>query len=291
MRSKRKPKPEPKQKDTLLVTLSDMHSGSNYALFLDRFWEGKNGNNHAPTSRQKGLRKQFERYCKTVAEEREGRRLVVVHDGDAIEGSHHNNVDVCTRDMAEQAEIHLELIHEFKKAVGWRAGDLMYYVLGTDTHVLDTEHEIANEAGAQQLADGGYVANHLELTIHGRTVWYIHEGARAGKGPNEGNALRNWLKDVYFDALKAHEQPPDVVYSGHVHQPTYTAYIGNDRMDFRVLHGIILPSWQIKTRYAYRVAPVAKNMIGGVTQIITVGGDIRPPKFCVSEAESMTRAQ
>lgn len=275
--------------DALIVPLSDFHSGSNYALFPDRFWEGKNGNNHTPTARQKLIHEQFVKFTDLIAAERKGKRIVTVIDGDAVEGCHHNNVDVCTRDINDQADLHVELINAYKKRVKWQRGDKLYYVLGTETHVSDVEHEIAEQVGAEQLPDGGYVANHLELTVNSRTLWFVHEGKRAGTGANEGNGLRNWLRDIYFDSLKARTFPPDVVYSGHVHQPTYNTYIANDDMTFRVLHGVVLPSWQCKTRYAYKVAPVARNHIGGVMQEITAGGDIRPPQFCVIEGESVTR--
>jgi hypothetical protein len=276
--------------DALIVPLSDFQTGSNYALFPNRNWAGKNGNTHFPNSKQEAIYKQFVLFCEQVKQERKGKRLVVVMNGDAIEGVHHNNVDVCTRDLNDQAKLHIELVIAFKKAVGWQRGDKLYYVRGTETHTKDIEDDISDHVGAEQFADGSYIADHLCLTINGRELWFVHEGKRAGEGANEGNALRNWLKDIYYDALKAKIKPPDVVYSGHVHQPTYQPFAGNDNMTFHLMHGVILPSWQVKTRFAYRVAPVARNRIGGVTQVITASGDIRMPKFCVCETESVTRA-
>ena len=116
-----------------------MHSGNNHALFPARHWQGKNGNNHAPTSEQEAIHKQFVRFGEQIAERRKGKRVVLVHDGDAIEGTHHNNIDVCTRDTTEQANIHVELMAQFQKSIGWKAGDSLYYVAGTETHTNDVE--------------------------------------------------------------------------------------------------------------------------------------------------------
>jgi hypothetical protein len=276
--------------DALIVPLSDFQTGSNYALFPDRYWEGKNGNTHSPTSRQKAIYQQFIKFTDEVRAERVGKRLVVVVNGDSIEGVHHNNMDVCTRDLNDQADLHIELINKFAELVDWQAGDLLYYVIGTETHTNNLEYDIAKEAGAQQFFDGSYATDHLCLTVNGRELWFVHQGKNAGAGANEGNALRNWLRDIYFDALKAETRPPDVIYSGHFHQPTYQTYVANSNMTFKMVHGIVAPSWQLKTRFAYKVAAVARNRIGGVTQVVTTDGDIRIPKFCVCETESVTRA-
>ena len=275
--------------DTLIVPLSDFQTGSNYALFPNRHWSGKAGTTHFPNHRQNIIYSQFIKFTDAVRAERENKRLVVVVNGDSIEGVHHNNVDVCTRDLNDQADLHIELINKFAELVEWQAGDLLYYVIGTETHTDNLEYDIAEEAGAQQLADGSYAADHLCLNVNGRELWFVHQGKGAGAGANEGNAMRNWLRDIYFDALKAETRPPDVIYSAHFHQPTYQTYVANSNMTFKLVHGIVSPSWQLKTRFAYKVAAVARNRIGGVTQLITADGNIHTPTFTVCETESMTK--
>lgn len=52
-------------------------------------------------------------------------------------------------------------------------------------------------------------------------------------------------------------------------------------MAFKIIHGVILPSWQQKTRYAWQAAPVARNKIGGVYQEIKADGTICNPVFSV----------
>ena len=276
------------QRDTLLVPLADFHTGSNLALFPNRFWEGKNGINHTPTSNQEKIYQHFEIFCKTVLERRKDRRLIVVVDGDSIEGVHHTSIDVATRDLDEQQHLHIELIDDFRKRVKWQRGDLLYYTRGTELHTTEKENEIAMGAGAQQAASGAYVYDHLELNINGVLVWFVHHGPGAGKGANEGNNLRNWLKDIYWESIKAKSVAPDLTITGHVHTPSYSSYIVHSGGKYRTMHGIILPSWQAKTRYAYKVAPVATNKIGGVTIVISAAGDIRTPNFVIAETESIS---
>lgn len=270
-------RPEPK--DTLQVIVSDWHSGSNQALFLPREWHGQK-TSHIPRSGQIKIRKHFEIYAEEVRNARRGKKVKLVHNGDAIDGDHHHSGDVCTLNPLEQADIHVELMQEFQKRIDWQAGDELYYTRGTQTHVNEMENYIGRELNA--VPDGEFfVWDLLEMETNGVLSWFVHHGPRRGEGANEGNTVRSWLRNIYFEALKDHRRVPDIVYTGHVHDPTYSNYVYRDRMEFRVMHGVILPSWQLKTTYAWMKAPVSKNKIGGVYHEIKTDGTITVPHFSV----------
>lgn len=266
-------------RDTLQVVLSDLHSGSNYALFVNRAWRGEKEASRIPSSKQQSIRKVWEEYAETVKRARKGKRVRLIHNGDAIDGDHHNSNDICTRSSLNQADIHIELMNEFQKRIGWQRGDEMYYTRGTQTHVNEFEDYIGREMNA--VTDGEYyVHDLLELNTNGVISWFVHHGPRRGAGANEGNPVRAWLKNIYHEAIKDHTQIPDIVYTGHVHDPTYNDYIYREEMNFKVMYGIILPSWQMKTKFAWEKVPVSKNKIGGVMQEIKADGTICPPVFC-----------
>jgi hypothetical protein len=114
----------------------------------------------------------------------------------------------------------------------------------------------------------------------------VHHGPSRGKGANEGNPVINWLKNIYYDALKDGSQTPDIIYTGHVHDPTYASWAWRGQnFTWHQMHGVILPSWQMKTTYAWMKAPVSKNRIGGVYQEIKADGTIAIPKFCVMDGD------
>jgi hypothetical protein len=123
----------------------------------------------------------------------------------------------------------------------------------------------------------------LELLTNGVRCLIAHHGPGAGEGHNEGNMMANFLKRVYFNRLKDCTPVPDILYTGHVHVPTYATFTMRNKMVYRTMHGIILPSWQEKTRYAHMRAPMAINRIGGIYQVITAGGLVGVPVFCVME--------
>lgn len=264
--------------DTLVCVLSDLHSGSTKALFPNRFVQFKN-NNHTPTPQQRDIWKHFDECAQTVRRARGRKRLILIHDGDALEGSHHGSQQVITHNPVEQIDIHAELMDHFMRAVNFKTGDKLYYVSGTETHTDDYEEQCAADLGAEQTAQGNHVYDKLELLVNGFEMWAVHHGPSRGKGPNAGNALRNWLRNVYFDCHSDGLNPPDMLITGHTHTPFFNAFITSHQDTYTILYGIIAPSWQMKTRFAYRVAPVEMNKIGLVHFDILASGDILPPKF------------
>lgn len=266
-------------RDTLQVVLSDLHSGSNYALFVNRAWRGEKDMTRIPSSKQQAIRRVWDEYIEIVKRARKNKRVILVHNGDAIDGDHHNSSDVCSRSPLNQADIHIELMNEFQKRIGWQRGDEIYYTRGTQTHVNEYEDYIGREMNA--VMDGEYhVFDLLKLKTNGVVSWFVHHGPGRGAGANEGSPMRAWLKNIYHEATKDHTAIPDIVYTGHVHNPTYNDYIYRDKMNFRIIHGVILPSWQMKTKYAWEKASVSVNKIGGVVHEIKADGTICLPIFC-----------
>lgn len=271
-------------KDVLRVVVSDFHSGSNFALFIAKEWRGGKNNNHVARGVQVRIRKQFETFAGEIKAARKGKRVELIHNGDAIDGDHHHSGDVCTQNETDQADIHIQLMAELQKRIGWDKGDKLYYTKGTPVHVKGYEEYIAKELNA--VMDGDYYShNFLTLDTNNTHSWFVHHGKKKGEGANEGNSVRNWLRSIYFDSLKDGRKVPDIVYTGHVHDPTYSSYIYREKMNFKTVHGIILPSWQAKTEYAYMAAPVNRNKIGGVMQEIKADGTIAMPYFSILETE------
>jgi len=273
--------------DTLICILSDMHSGGSTSLFLNRFWQDEH-TNHTPTEKQREIYKVFEKCAEYAKDSRKNKRLIVIHNGDAVEGIHHNTLQVCVHNKASQAEIHTELMDTFLRRAKFdkKSGDRLFYVRGTETHVEDIETEIAKDLSAERTPDGNWVFDHLELDVNGRLIWLVHHGKQRGRGANEGNAMRNWLRDIYFECEKINKRPPDIVITGHTHTPAYGVYVVSRGSGYHMMHGLICPSWQAKTRYAYKIAPVDRNEIGAVFLQIKVDGEIRMPHFEKMETKS-----
>jgi hypothetical protein len=270
--------------ETLLCVLSDMHVGGSTALFPRNGFVNSQGNHVKPNKKQREIYKTFVRFAGEVSVARKGKRLVVVNLGDAIDGFHHGSMQESLFQEKDQCAAHVELMGEFLSRVGLGKGDELYYVQGTETHVKDTENDMAKELGAVKIGSK-YITDVLTLNINGFVSVFAHHGKGRGAGQNEGNALRNFLRDIRSDMEKDGFGRIDALWSGHTHGHTYNTHISRVRDNFHVMHGIISPSWQAKTRYAYGKVPLAVNSVGGVFAKIGADGTFGVPRFVVQTTE------
>lgn len=113
-------------------------------------------------------------------------------------------------------------MQDFMKRVGFdkKKGDELHYVRGTEIHVKDAENELAQELGAVRVESGLYVNEILSLDINGTKNLFAHHGKQRGNGQNEGNALRNFLRDIRSDREKDGLPRVDALWSGHTHGHT-----------------------------------------------------------------------
>lgn len=269
--------PEKTSIDTLLALPSDMHSGSTMALFphyrdlQGGFWQFKH-TRYTPSCKQCDLADHWDACADKTAMARMGKRLIIVGMGDSVDGKHHQTLQLATHNPDEQMEVHVWLMQRFMKRVGFdrSRGDKFYVLSGTETHTQEKEDYIARELQAENNPDGSDIFDFLPLEINGKLFWFLHQGAGPGKGANIGNSLVSWMKNKYFELLEAGQRIPDAVISGHYHVPVYTTFTRN----YKTIHGVILPPFQLKTRFGYKVAAAERENIGLSTIDISANGNI-----------------
>lgn len=270
--------------ETLLAVISDMHTGSSTALFPRQGFKGDSveDNHISPNEKQLEIHTVFVRFAGEVAKARKDKRLIIVNLGDAVDGFHHGSMQESLFKEKDQCAAHVMLMQDFLKRVAFRKGDELHYVRGTEIHVKDSENEMAAELGAVKVDTGLFVNEILTLNVNGLTCVFAHHGKARGTGQNEGNALRNFLRDIRSDREKDGLPRMDVLFSGHTHGHTYSSHISRVQDgNYHVMHGIICPSFQAKTRYALAKVPLAVNSVGGVFVKIGVDGTFGVPRFVV----------
>ena len=263
-----------------------MHTGSSTALFPPNGYKSKEGNVVLPSDKQREIYKTFVRFTAETKLARKGRRLIVVNLGDNVDGFHHGSMQESLFRAEDQSGAHMLLMNDFFKRVGFKKGDEYHCVKGTESHVKDYEDDIAKELGAVKNKHGEYISDTLLLNINGSKHLFAHHGKSKGSGHNEGNALRNFLRAIRQDRRMSGVERIDALWSGHYHAHCWETH--KERQpdgNFHEMHGIILPSWQAKTRYAYAVAATDVNTIGGVYCRVSVDGDIFRPRFRIKPTE------
>ena len=278
------------EKGVKVIPLSDFHTGGSTALFPyyngedlgfpphkkmtgeNGGWKFKHGT-YMPSAKQYAMFKHFTACAENIKNERGNNRFVVVSNGDGIDGKHHGTLQLATHNIGEQINVHVWLMQYFLSKIGFdkQKGDLLFSGQGTEAHDGDEEDSIAETLGAETLPNGDSVYDFLPLDINGRLFWFLHEGASAGRGLNEGNALHNYMRNVYFSCLEDGRRIPDVIISGHYHRNVYDTFTRKDR----TIHGIILSPWQLKTRFGHRVAAAELDSIGARTIDVSAKSEIK----------------
>ena len=275
--------------DAYIAPISDLHACSTTAVFPywygqdlpiephknmrdDGTWKFKH-NIYTPTHKQIKLFQLYTEAAQAVAEARKGKRLIFLGNGDMNDGKHHGTQQIATGLIREQIDVAAWLIQYFLAIAGFNHdnGDRAFILQGTESHDGDDEDGIAEKIKAEKLPSGDDVADFLQVEINNRLIWCLHQGAGVGKGINKGNSLRNWMKNKYVERLEEGKRVPDVVMSGHYHDPWYEPFARNGKI---ITHGLILPPWQLKTRFGYRVAAAEIEKVGISTIDIKESGEI-----------------
>lgn len=263
-----------KPRDTFIVSFGDWHSGGLTALFpnypMTFEYDKNNKLPYRPSLEQSSMYKHFLGDAKKTKELSKGMKKVIVLNGDAIEGNHHNTIQIISPNPKHHVQIHIELMETFIKESGFsvKNGDELHYVTGTESHTGWEEY------GIQQHFEpiGAQYHDELYLTVNGKRLWWVHQGAKPGKGVNEGNPLRNYARDAYWDCVKEKREAPHMITSSHFHKNTYDSFSDSYR---HTIHYQTLPSWQMKTKFAKKVSAFQRNDIGTVFNIVTESGDVR----------------
>lgn len=290
-----------KPKDILIAAFADMHTGSSTALhpnvrwingkwtpIIDlQGWKYKHNHHYYLNSIQERIWNHYEGCLDATAQLREGKNLIMLNLGDAIDGVHHNTQQITTRNITEQKDVHVELMRYTKERVKYQGGDMLLYLAGTDVHVGDEEDGIGKDLGAYQFNDGFYSASFIQMEKNGKLIWAFHKGAAAGLYPMRGNAANLLLKRIFYECRMAGERVPDLVFSAHTHDPEYFTYT----MDHHTIHYVIAPSWQDKTRFVNDNMAIATNKIGMYWVTISGEGEIKvlPPALIRSPRGEFVR--
>ena len=269
-------------RDSVQVHISDTHCGGLTALFPDYpmtfKYDEKNILSYTPTEDQKEMYRHLIKCADEVKRIGIGKRIQVTVNGDVIEGAHHNTIQIISPKPNHHTEIFIEVFDAFLDRIGYSVnnGDELHFISGTESHTGWEEYGISRHYEVF----GAQYHDELKKEINGREIWWTHQGARPGKGVNEGNAHRNWMRDIYYDCIKQNKKPPHLIVNSHYHKAHHGIY--NDSYN-HTIHGIILPSWQKKTRFGQRAAPFERNDIGLNITEVTAEGDLRIHKPLLME--------
>ncbi len=232
-----------------IIVVSDTHFGCQLGLCPPNV-QLDNGGIYQQSALQVktwGMWEEF--WGRWVPEVTKGEPFIVVHNGDALDGVHHNAITQITHNIKDQIIIGEKILQDIinlTKCKGY------FHIRGTEAHVGVSgqwEELLARNLGAVPDENGNHARWELWLEINKALVHFTHHIGGTSSAAYESTAVYKELVEAFNEAGRWQDRPPDVIVRSHRHR----------QMEIRIPtnkgYGISLvtPGWQLKTPFTYRV--------------------------------------
>lgn len=244
-----------------VVVVSDTHIGCKVALCPEAA-PLDDGGTYMPSAMQTKIRGHWNEFWdEWVPEATHGEPFVVVHNGDCIDGVHHGSTTQWSHNLEDQGSAAVEMLKPIVEACEGR----YYHIRGTEAHVGKSaveEERVAKRLGAIPNAEGQHSRYELWLNLGGRLVHLLHHVGATGSQAYEATAVHKELVEMYTEAGRWGQRPPDMIVRSHRHRCIKTS-IPTANTFAQV---VVTPCWQAKTPFAWKIpgARVSTPQFGGI---------------------------
>jgi len=244
-----------------VIVVSDTHCGCRLGLCHPDGAALDDGGVYQPSSVQKKLWVMWDSFWgEWVPRVTHGDPYAVVHNGDAIDGRHHDSTTQISQNIEDQSE----LAYQILKPVVELCEGRYFHIRGTESHVGQSgvyEEQLAKRLGAIPNEFGQHARWELWKLVSDGLVHFSHHIGTTGSNAYESTAVHKELVEAFSEAGRWQQRPPDVIVRSHRHRCLETRIPnGNGYATSFVTAG-----FQLKTPFAYRIAGArqAQPQIGG----------------------------
>lgn len=255
-----------------LIIVSDTHCGCRLGLCPPEPQRLDSGGQYLPSDFQRKMWAWWEEFwSEWVPEVTRGEPFDLVHNGDAIDGSHHNSTTQISHNIEDQQRI-AEAVMAPRVEQCQKSGGTYYHIRGTEAHVGKSgefEERLARNLGAKPNSEGQYARFDLwkrvgepAPRVHAPLVHLLHHIGTTSSAAHEASAVNAELTAEYVEAARWNREPPDFIVRSHRHRSI--------AVDLNSAKGyasaIVTPAWQGKTPYVWKIpgARISEPQIGGI---------------------------
>lgn len=193
-----------------------------------------------------------------------GEPFDVVHNGDAVDGRHHNSTTQISHNLEDQARI-AELALKPVVAQCHASGGTYYHIRGTEAHVGqsgENEERLARNLGAKPNDQGNYARFDLWKRVGTCLVHLLHHIGTTSSAAHESSAVNAELSAEFNEAGRWRRDPPDFIVRSHRHR-SIAVEVPSAR---GFAAAIVTPAWQGKTPYVWKIpgARLSEPQFGGI---------------------------
>lgn len=245
------------------VVISDTHFGCRLGLCGPEGASLDDGGRYLPSRAQRVVWNWWNEFWhEWVPRQTKGQPYALIHNGDVIDGVHHQATTQISHNIKDQRTLALNVLRPIRNG---KQVARYYSIRGTPAHVGESsieEEQVAEELDAVPNSEGQHSRYDLWLRMGDHLVHFLHHIGTTSSSAHEASAVDAELKAEFVEAARWGEQPPTVIVRSHRHRsievrlPVKRGYAT----------AVVTPSWQLKTPFCYKVAGarLAPPQIGGV---------------------------
>jgi len=237
-----------------VVVISDTHCGCKLGLCPPEVMLDEGGTYHHSPLQAKVWAYWIDFWENWVPRVTKGEPYVIVHNGDTIDGVHHQSVTQISQNLTDQKRIAEEVLRpRISGAALVNGGPGYYHIRGTEAHVGKSgqdEEEVAKTLGAIPDENGNHARWDLWLRLDGALIHFCHHIGTTSSAAYESTAVWKEMVEAYNEAGRSGEEPPDVVVRSHRHRHFKTEVSTNKGNGI----SLVTPGWQLKTPFVWRGA-------------------------------------
>lgn len=243
----------------VVAVVSDLHVGSTVGLCPPDGIELEDGGRYTPNAFQVWMWAQWAEYWELVKQTAGDWPVVVIVNGEFIEGNHHRSTQITTPSPSVMIPA-AEQVLEPALRISSKSFKL-YVTKGTAAHVGEggaNDVLVAKALNAEKDAESGQHAfYHLRVVIGGVYFDVAHHISNTMRAWTHGNNIRTEVLEIMDDARSSGDRLPDYIIRSHVHKFADTG------LNYPV-RGIITPAWQGLTEYTHRLTRRVNRTVGGL---------------------------
>lgn len=250
-----------------LVVVSDTHCGCRLGLLSREGAQVDDGGLYLPSGLQTKMLAYWEDFWgRFVPEATKGEPYAVVHNGDAIDGVHHNSTTQISHNLEDQSEIAYNLLAPVVELCEGR----YFHIRGTEAHVGKSgseEERLAKRLGAIPNKEGQFARWDLWKEVGPKLVHLLHHVGTTGSAAYEATAVHKELTESFIEAARWGQKLPNCIVRSHRHRNIeikIPVNMGEGRTASAI--AVVTPGWQGKTPFAYKIpgARLSTPQFGGI---------------------------
>jgi len=197
-----------------VFVISDLHIGSSVAMLPDNAYIYDDVRVE-PSDAQKWLKRVWNTVLERAFEIAGNDEIVMVFNGDLIDGDHHGTYQLVVADQLQQ----VMMANDILEPVIDRA-DKVLFTRGTPSHVGREgryDEMIAKNFDGEKLGTESHSHWHMKIDVDGVRFDFSHFSTQSGIYRNSGNAINQLAAETTMSYFMNGEQPPHYTVRSHRH--------------------------------------------------------------------------